>query len=147
MSINDSILFLPFQDEVSNKINGVIYSLTTVSSSFKNGVFTQTLDAVQPFGTGDLSSDTSAAATAREEEAAPTSNGTSTDQPGENANTGTPPDASTGGPAPQRPPATSITRVSSPRISRPPERISRPPERISRPPGGLPTLDGPEATS
>jgi hypothetical protein len=147
MSINDSILFLPFQDDVSNKINGVIYSLTTVSSSFKNGVFTQTLDAVQPFGTGDLSSDTSAAATAREEEAAPTSNGTSTDQPGENANTGTPPDASTGGPAPQRPPATSITRVSSPRISRPPERISRPPERISRPPGGLPTLDGPEATS
>lgn len=45
MSINDSILFWKYPDEIRQMIDGIVYTLTTVTSSFRNGSFTQTLDA------------------------------------------------------------------------------------------------------
>ncbi len=55
LSINDSINIINYQDGVSDKINGVIFTLKSITNNFKNGSFTQTLDAFNPFLFGDLS--------------------------------------------------------------------------------------------
>jgi len=87
LSLNDSIMFINYQDGVSDKINGVIYMLREITHSFKNGAFTQTLNANQPFLHGDLSKPTEQG---REQaEATATGNGAATGQPGENSNPGT----------------------------------------------------------
>lgn len=143
LSLNDSIMFINYQDGVTDKINGVIYMLNKITSTFKNGAFTQQLEANQPFVNGDLTTFTDTAGQGREQEAATpaTTNSAATGQPGENSNPGTTPDQPTPTPAP----APSTTARSSERVSRPAganplERISRPTgtnplERISRPPG------------
>jgi hypothetical protein len=45
LSINDSILFWDYPDTVKNVVKGISYTLTTVVSNFKNGQFTQRLEA------------------------------------------------------------------------------------------------------
>ena len=53
LSINDSILFWDYPPNTRDVIKGISYELLSVASSFRNGLFTQTLEAViNDFGTG-----------------------------------------------------------------------------------------------
>ena len=50
LSINDSIKFLPYPEDIAKKIKGVAYELITVTSRFRGGSFTQDLaTALPPF--------------------------------------------------------------------------------------------------
>jgi hypothetical protein len=89
MSINDSILFWQYADEVKDKITGVAYMLTKVTSTFRNGTFTQSLEAVNPFPAGQLSKEAQAEVDRLSTES---SNGGVSPQAGEPANTGNPTD-------------------------------------------------------
>jgi hypothetical protein len=89
MSINDSILFWQYADEVKDKIAGVAYMLTKVTSTFRNGSFTQSLEAVNPFPAGQLSKEAQAEVDRLSTES---SNGGVSKETGEPANTGNPTD-------------------------------------------------------
>jgi hypothetical protein len=89
MSINDSILFWQYADEVKDKITGVAYMLTKVTSTFRNGSFTQSLEAVNPFPAGQLSKESQAEVDRLTTES---SNGGVSQQTGEPSNTGMPAD-------------------------------------------------------
>lgn len=53
LSINDSILFWDYPAGARDVVKGISYTLTKVKSSFRNGLFTQTLEAfINDFGTG-----------------------------------------------------------------------------------------------
>lgn len=53
MSINDSILFWDYPEGARDVVKGISYTLTKVKNSFRNGLFTQTLEAfINDFGTG-----------------------------------------------------------------------------------------------
>jgi hypothetical protein len=52
MSINDSILFWDYPAAARDIVKGISYTLTKVKSNFRNGLFTQTLEAfINDFGT------------------------------------------------------------------------------------------------
>jgi hypothetical protein len=58
LTINDSISFWDIPPEARDKVKGISYTLTKVKSSFRNGLFTQTLEAfINDFGTGALRDD------------------------------------------------------------------------------------------
>lgn len=52
LSINDSINIINWEDGVSDKINGVIFKIDKVTHNFKNGSFTQNIEATNPFVNG-----------------------------------------------------------------------------------------------
>lgn len=107
LSINDSIMFINYRDGVTSKINGVIYELNKITSTFKNGTFIQNLEATQPFLHGDLTNYTPPAEQTREDPPSTvTSAGTTAGTPGQNSNPGTRPDPA---PAPQPAPAPAPT--------------------------------------
>lgn len=90
LSINDSILFWLYGDEIRDKIDGVAYMLLKVTSSFKGGSFTQTLETANPFTAGQVSKEAQASIDA-EIEASRTPTSTATDgtgQPGSTSDTG-----------------------------------------------------------
>ena len=65
LSINDSILFWNYPEGAKDMVKGISYTLTKVKNSFRNGLFTQTLEAfINDFGTGALKKE---AATERDE--------------------------------------------------------------------------------
>ena len=115
LSLNESIMFINYRDDVTDKINGVIYMLNKITSNFRNGSFTQNLEATQPFMHGDLTTFTPAPEQSREAPGATTNStgdGAATGQPGQNSNSGmtsdpptTPTPATTPTPTPT-PPAT-----------------------------------------
>lgn len=92
LSINDSINFVNYPDSVSDKINGVVYMLTEITHNFKNGVFTQALEANQPFLNGDITKVAPSEQQREQAAAAATGDGAATGTPGERANAGTPQD-------------------------------------------------------
>lgn len=58
LAINDSILFWDYPPEAKDVVKGISYSITKVKSSFRNGLFTQTLEAfINDFGRGALRRD------------------------------------------------------------------------------------------
>jgi hypothetical protein len=58
LSINDSILFWDYPAGARDVVKGISYTLTKVKNSFRNGLFTQTLEAfINDFGTGALNKD------------------------------------------------------------------------------------------
>jgi hypothetical protein len=58
LAINDSILFWDYNPEARKIIKGISYKLISVTNSFKNGAFTQTLSAViNDFGSGKALTD------------------------------------------------------------------------------------------
>jgi hypothetical protein len=99
LSINDSINFVNYPNSVNDKINGVVYMLTEITHSFKNGMFTQSLEANQPFLNGDITQLDPAAQQREQDTAATTGNGAATGTPGENSNPGTRTDPATAPPA------------------------------------------------
>jgi hypothetical protein len=48
LSINDSIRFQPYPDDIAKKVKGISYMITDVVSKFKGGSFTQDLKLVNP---------------------------------------------------------------------------------------------------
>jgi hypothetical protein len=99
LSINDSINFVNYPNSVNDKINGVVYMLTEITHSFKNGAFTQTLEANQPFLNSDITK-LDPNASQREPPTPPAvGSGAPPGAPGENANTGTVTDPATAPPA------------------------------------------------
>lgn len=99
LSINDSINFVNYPSSVNDKINGVVYLLYTISHSFKNGMFTQTIEANQPFLNSDITQLDPAALQREQDTDAATGNGAATGAPGENSNPGTRTDPATAPPA------------------------------------------------
>lgn len=99
LSINDSILFYSYPDDVKDKIKGVVYLVHRVANTFKNGAFTQQLETAVPlfFARGQVSD--SELQRLEAENQNPAGAGTTPQQPGQNANPGTttdqPPAAST----------------------------------------------------
>ena len=91
LSINDSINIINYQDGVSDKINGVIFFLKKITHNFKNGSFTQNLEATNPFLFGDLSQPAQAEQQREQpaDSAAPAGNGAATGTTSERSNTGT----------------------------------------------------------
>lgn len=58
LSINDSILFWDYPPGARDVVKGISYNLISVVSTFRNGLFTQNLDAViNDFGTGARASE------------------------------------------------------------------------------------------
>lgn len=58
LSINDSISFWDYPAGARDVVKGISYTLTKVKNSFRNGLFTQTLEAfINDFGTGALRTD------------------------------------------------------------------------------------------
>lgn len=58
LSINDSISFWDYPPGAKDVVKGISYTITKVKNSFRNGLFTQTLEAfINDFGTGALRDD------------------------------------------------------------------------------------------
>jgi hypothetical protein len=95
LSINDSINFVNYPDSVSDKINGVVYLLIEITHNFKNGMFTQLLDAKQPFINGDITQLQQPAQTRETPATTPATTPAATGAPGQNSNTGTRTDPTT----------------------------------------------------
>ena len=89
LAINDSILFWDYNPDARKIIKGISYSLISVTNSFKNGAFTQTLSAViNDFGSGKALSEEArvesaaeAAGNTPQPEAPKGATGTTTDKP------------------------------------------------------------------
>ena len=103
LSINDSINFVNYPDSVSDKINGVVYMLTEITHNFKNGMFTQALEANQPFLNGDITQVAQSGQQREQDAAAATGDGAATGTPGERSNAG----------LRQDPPATAATTTTT----------------------------------
>jgi hypothetical protein len=99
LSINDSILFWKYPDEMKGLVNGIVYTLTTVTSNFRGGGFFQTLDAYVETFSEEKALTTEDQVTLDQE--APAAEGA----PGENIDSGTLPD---------NPPATGSTPDKTP---------------------------------
>jgi hypothetical protein len=117
LSINDSINFVNYPNSVNDKINGVVFLLIEITHNFKNGLFTQMIEAKQPFLNGDITNfqDNQPQRESSTANATPTGDAAATGAPGENSNSGlrTDPAATTTTP-PASPPAATSPAAATP---------------------------------
>ena len=106
LSINDSINFVNYPNSVNDKINGVVFLLIEITHNFKNGLFTQMIEAKQPFLRGDITNFEGNQPQRETDTPSAAGDGAATGNPGERANSGlrTDPAANTTTP-PATPPA------------------------------------------
>lgn len=156
LSINDSINFVNYPSSVNDKINGVILQIVSVSSSFKNGSFTQTFDTKNPFLGGDITNFQDSQPQRETPTTSATGDGAATGAPGTRSNSGFRQEQPSAGAAQRAAPRAivdPVRRISRP-VNDPVNRVSRialpvndTVNRVSRPPGGEIRLFGPDATS